>query len=208
MSVSPSAVPVQSGSAFVVPGEDLAAAKMRLFDTAVVMVHRLDAVEHRRRGELGLGQLTSLELIDVLMDLPADVPVPQRSLDVTSLHQLRRCQPGVVEFTGAQVVRRVVPAVMPIMAVVYAKKWDDGLIRASRFASYCQRTVVVPDLPENADEALAEASWYGIGVAVGPKAAPVTVLQPEVFAEWRPTPAWWRFAEVAYGQLLPAQVPG
>lgn len=62
--------------------------------------------------------------------------------------------------------------------------------------------LVVRELPPNADVALAEASWYGIGVAVGPQAAPTTVVEPEPIADWQPTAAWWHFCERVYLHTL------
>jgi hypothetical protein len=143
-----------------------------------------------------------MELLDVLMGLPSGESVPLSVVGPSNLRVLERAPDGVVDFTRRSVTRLVVPAVTPLLAVVYASHWHDGLVRASEFAAYCPRMFVARDLPENADEVLAEASWYGVGVAVGPRSAPMVVLEPEPLSDWRPTVAWWRFCERVYSHTL------
>ena len=201
MMLSSPAVPLKAGSALHVP-DGMAAAKVRLFETTVFLIHRMDHDEHRRRAARGLGAIGALDLLDLLMDLPARSSVPLSALSSARLRTLRRAPDGVVEVDGRTLTRLLVPVITPMMAVVCTNNWDDALTKASRFASYCQRMVVVPELPDNEQEALSEADWYGIGVAVGPKAQPSVVVEPERFDDWTPTPAWWRFCERAYEQVL------
>ncbi|MEO6086649.1 MAG: hypothetical protein ABIQ18_26400 [Umezawaea sp.] len=172
--------------------------KARIFGTTATIVHRRNVFEHERRRSAGLTDLRSMELLDVLMDLPADVAVPRRSMSRAVLRVLHRAPAGVVHIDGDSVTRLVSPAVTPVLAVVYASRWRDGLERASEFASYIPRMFVVSETPPNATEALAEASFYGIGVAVGPRSAPTTVLEPEPLPDWQPTTAWWWFCEQVY----------
>ncbi len=146
--------------------------------------------------------MDSMELLDALMGLPARAAVPLSSMSSSSLGVLRRSPRGIVRFTSSSVTRLAVPPVTPVLAIVHSARWRDGLERASRYAAYCPRMLVVRELPANADEALAEASWYGIGVAVGPRSAPTTVLEPEPLADWQPTVAWWRFCERVYRHML------
>ena len=143
-----------------------------------------------------------MELLDVLLDLPARVAVPLSSISPSRVRVLRRAPGAVVRVRPCSVTRLVEPVVVPLMAVVYAAQWRDGLVRASRFATYLPRMLVVRELPPNADVALAEASWYGIGVAVGPRSAPTTVVEPEPLADWQPTAAWWHFCERVYRHTL------
>ncbi|GAA0247219.1 hypothetical protein GCM10010492_53560 [Saccharothrix mutabilis subsp. mutabilis] len=157
--------------------------------------HRTDHRERERRRHAGLGHLDSLELLDVLMGLPPQVAVPLASIRRNDLNVLRRAPGGVVRFTGSSVTRLAVPVVTPVLAVVYAEQWRAGLERASEFAAYCPRMFVVRELPADTDGLLAEASWYGVGVAVGHGDAPTMVLEPEPLDDWQPTPAWWLFCE-------------
>ncbi|ALG10211.1 hypothetical protein AOZ06_27940 [Kibdelosporangium phytohabitans] len=172
---------------------------MRIFNTDATIVHTTHEGEHVRRQAIGLGHVNSLALLDVLMDLPVGTPVPISSVDTPNLRVLRKAPGGVVRVAGSAVTRLLMPVVTPVLAVVYASGWRDGLADASEFASYLPRMFVVDELPGNSDEALAEASWYGIGVAVGPPSAPAIVLEPEPLPDWQPTAAWWRFCERVYG---------
>lgn len=184
------------------PAEITSSTTVRIFDTSATIAHRTDDVEHDRRCEQGVGHVDSMELLDALMGLPARAAVPLSSMSSSSLGVLRRSPRGIVRFTSSSVTRLAVPPVTPVLAIVHSARWRDGLERASRYAAYCPRMLVVRELPANADEALAEASWYGIGVAVGPRSAPTTVLEPEPLADWQPTVAWWRFCERVYRHML------
>ncbi|MDI5979854.1 hypothetical protein [Amycolatopsis magusensis] len=191
-----SPIQVQPGTALDL--REAQSVRVRIFDTTAMIVHRRDDVEHERRRRTGLADLRSMELLDVLMDLPARVAVPRSSLSPAVLRVLHQAPAGVVRIDNESVTRLVSPAVTPVLAVVYASRWRDGLERASEFASYVPRMFVVPDMPPNAPEALAEASFYGVGVAVGPRSAPTTELEPEPLSDWQPTTAWWWFCEQVY----------
>ncbi|WP_143230814.1 hypothetical protein [Actinosynnema sp. ALI-1.44] len=171
---------------------------VRVFGTRATIVHSTHQAEHERRQAAGLRQVDNLELLDVLMDLPANAPVPVSSISGPDLRVLRKAPGGVVRFSATAVTRVLTPVLTPVLAVVYASQWRDGLADASEFASYLPRMFVIDELPANADEAIAEASWYGIGVAVGPPASPAIVLEPEPLPDWQPTVAWWRFCERVY----------
>jgi hypothetical protein len=173
-------------------------AQVRIFGTAATIVHRRNDVEHERRRRTGLTEVSSMELLDVLLDLPHEIAVPKTSLSPAVLRVLQRAPAGVAHVDSISVTRLASPAVTPVLAVVYASKWRDGLERASEFASYVPRMFVVPEPLSNSEEALAEASWYGVGVAVGPRAAPTMVLEPEPLADWQPTTGWWWFCEQVY----------
>ncbi|WP_156212834.1 hypothetical protein [Lentzea aerocolonigenes] len=189
-------VQVKSGTALNL--QDAHSARVRIFGTTATVVHRRDEAEHERRRRSGLADINSMELLDVLLDLPHEIAVPRSSLSSAVLRVLQRAPAGVVQIDSASVTRLTSPAVTPVLAVVYASKWRDGLERASEFASYIPRMFVVPEVPSNSEEALAEASWYGVGVAVGPRAAPTMVLEPEPLADWQPTTGWWWFCEQVY----------
>lgn len=200
--------PFMSGSAHLtVPGSVLTlegerSTTVRLFGATARITYRTDELEHARRCQSGLGHLNSMERLDILMDLPDGVGVPITSVGAASLSLLRSAPEGVVRFAASSVTRLVKPVVTPRLAVVRAREWRDGLERASRFAPYCPRLAVVPELPPDPAEALAEASFYGIGVAVGARSAPTVVLEPEPFHDWQPSVAWWHFTEQVYRHCL------
>jgi hypothetical protein len=179
-----------------------------MFGTTAAVTHRTDDREDDRRRQAGVGHLDSIELLNALMDLPPGPTVPLSLIRSSTLAVLRRAPEGVVRFTSSGVIRLATPPVTPLLAVVHSAQWRDGLERASRFAAYCPRMLVVRELPSNADEALAEASWYGIGVAVGPRSTPTTVLEPEPLADWQPTVAWWRFCERVYRHVVRVRTQG
>lgn len=177
---------------------DARSAKVRIFDTTATMVYRCNGAEQERRHNIGLSDLKSMELLDVLLDLPAGVAVPRSSLSSSVLRVLHRAPGGVVRMDNTSVTRLASPVVTPVLAIVYASRWREGLERATEFASYVPRMYVVPETPANSTEALAEASYYGVGVAVGPRSAPTIVLEPEPLLDWQPTTAWWWFCEQVY----------
>jgi hypothetical protein len=166
----------------------------------------VDAGEHHRRCRHAAGALRSLELLDVLFELPAREPVSLATLSSSSVRVVRSAPPGIVTFTDTAVVRQAIPVITPILAIVRtapggvtAARLRDGLEHASRFAAYCPRLLLTPRSPKTAtDELLAEASWAGIGVASGPLDAATVLVEPEPVAAWQPTPAWWYFTETVY----------
>lgn len=190
------------GSILTLTGERSRSTTVRLFGTTARVAYRTDEIEHARRRQAGLGHLDSMELLDILMDLPDGSGVPITLVGPAGLSLLRRASEGVVRFAVSSVTRLVKPVVTPQLAVVHAREWHDGLERASRFASYCPRLTVVPELPPDPAKALAEASFYGIGVAVGARSAPTVVLEPEPFLDWQPSVAWWHFSEQVYRHCL------
>lgn len=180
--------------------DDVQVTRARVLDTWAWIAFRSDRREARRRDTYALGAVLGWDLLDTLMDLPAGLPVPVSALTRPERRRLAGAAPGVVRISGRQVTRDLVPAVTPLLAIVTARNWADGLARASRFAPYCRRMVLGPGLPGQA-QVLGTAGRLGIGVAAraGPGLAEV-LLEPEPVPCWQPTTAWWRFCEVTYGQ--------
>jgi len=180
--------------------EDVQVTQALVLDTIVWIAFRYDQSEARRRAAYGLGPVLAWDLLDTIMDLPAGLPVPAAALARPARRRVFRAPPGVVRISDGQVIRDLVPAVTPLLAIITARDWAGGLARASRFAPYCRRMVVGPRLA-TAGEVLQTAGRLGIGVAVrrgGAQAAEV-LLEPEPVEDWQPTTAWWRFSEVIYG---------
>lgn len=181
--------------------EHVSVGRVRVFGTRVWMVYRRDAAEWQRRKRHNLDALVDLDLLDMLMDLPAGLPVPLRSLQSPERQLLSRVPPGALVRGGQSVTRLIVPPVTPLLAIVPDREWDRAAETASRFAVYCARMVLLPQMPQNANMMLSEASLYGIGVAAGDSHQAEVVLEPEPVTDLQPTPAWWAFSEKIYDQL-------
>jgi hypothetical protein len=184
---------------------DVQVARVLIFDTSAWIAFRYDQAEAARRAESGLGAVPAWDVLDTLMDLPAGLPVPVVALSQSARRRLGRAPAGVTHIDSGEVIRDLVPAVTPLLAVIIARDWASGLARASRFAPYCRRMVVGQELTGAGGEIVRTASRLGIGVAVrsGPGAADV-LLEPEPVTDWQPTTAWWRFCEVVYGHAARA----
>lgn len=173
----------------------------------------LDVAEHARREatETGPVPYDSMGLLDALMALPEGIEVPLRSLERQyDRRKVRSAAPaGAVDVFqgpgGLHVVRRAVRPLRVHLAVVSGPP-RPALDRASSFAPFCARAAFIRRHP--GDDYLFEASFYGIGVAVGLTSpttypdGPAALLAPEPWVSKRHTPAGWNFAETAYKQLL------
>lgn len=190
-----------SGAAPRAVGDDVQVTRARALGTRAWIAFRLDRQESRRRQAFGLGAVLSWELLDTLMELPAGLPVPVTALSWPARRRVARAAPGVARIAGGEVTRDLVPPVAPLLAIVTAGDWLEGLRRAARFAPYCRRLVVGPGRAGGV-QVLDTAAGLGIGVAVrsGPGRAEV-LAEPEPVPDWQPTTAWWRFCEVIYGQV-------
>jgi hypothetical protein len=89
----------------------LTTTRARIFGTTVTVLHRVDAGEHRRRQQHHTGVLRSLELLDVLFELPAHEAVPLASLTMPTVRVMRAAPPGTVKFTDTTVVRQAIPVI-------------------------------------------------------------------------------------------------
>lgn len=179
--------------------DDVQVTRAQVLDTWAWIAFRYDRPEAARRAACGLGPVLAWDLLDTLMELPAGLPVPAAALTQPARRRVCRAPVGVAHVSGGQVIRDLVPAVTPLLAIITARDWASGLTRASRFAPYCRRMVVGPRLPAGG-KVLQAAARLGIGVAVrgGPGATEV-LLEPQPVEDWQPTTAWWRFCEVIYG---------
>ena len=145
--------------------------------------------------------MESLAVLDALMELPEGLSVPISGLPQRDRQMLREMPRATVHIGEGFVTRLFAPAVTPLLAVVSGRGWSDGLERASRFAPYCARAVVVSALPQDEATALFNASFYGIGVFESDGHEATMVVSPEDLPDWQPSPAWWLFCERMYRQL-------
>jgi hypothetical protein len=149
-----------------------------------------------------------MDLLDLLLSLPRECPVPYGSLTGHERHLLRSLPTGSVETGNGKVIRRAVVPLTVELAAVRAYDWRRGLDQASLLAPFCSRAVVLERVPADADALLAEAAYYGVGVVVA-EAAEVRVLSdPEPFSRQSHKAAGWWFAEEIYAQVSGSAAAG
>jgi hypothetical protein len=75
-------------------------AVVRLFGAAASVAYRPDPTEIGRPAAAGLGAITQRDVLDVLMGLPAGLPVAAGSLTTRDQRILQRARYGAVERSG------------------------------------------------------------------------------------------------------------
>lgn len=191
------------------PDLDLAdtdAAQVSVKSDATI-VYRLNRGERQRRQAAGLTGVTRLDQLDLMMELPAGLPVPHTTLRTAERRMIQRLPDGCVEHTAAGVVRLLAPPLTVKVAVVTGRQWMPGLTRAGRFAPYCNRVLVLNGKPCGLTEKAIEADFWGIGLVVNAAIEPELVVAPTPFELHRHTPAGWAFAEEIYRQIIAQKVP-
>lgn len=159
-----------------------------------------DATEQTRRREFALGAVTSLALLDALLNLPLGVPTHRDDLAPYAREMLWRAPAGVVELDGAWVSRLLVPPLTVVAAVVRTVTWRRAIQHAGRFAPFTQRLLVFDRVP--APELTWEANVAGVGVWAVVDGETREVCRPEPFVRRYWKAAGWRFAEHAYAAWL------
>lgn len=160
----------------------------------------VDPVEDARRRTAGLGAVTDMVALTLLLALPAGFPVPVASLSVRDRRALRRLPAGAVEVSGGEVVRLAVKPLRAVLATVTGTCSQTALGKASSFAPFCARRVLTrvrPTMPET----LIEFDFYGVGITHrASDGSEETLVEPRPWRPMRHTPAGWRFIEQAYEQ--------
>jgi hypothetical protein len=183
----------------------------RIFIDARIMNHdvalRVSVVcdEHERRREAGIRAVLDREVLTTLSQLPTDVPCDPASLDEQSTACLRLCAPHMVSFGQDDTVTRKLVSPIKVLDVVVESgaKLRHAIDRASTFAPYARRSVVITGETSYSTEDLFEASLFGIGV-LDYAEDPITLLEPEPFRPGRYTASSWLFEEIAYSAYLAA----
>jgi len=197
----------RSAAGFTV-STDAQVALVRVLGRPTAVMYRSDAGESRRRRETGLVAITRMDLLDLLLSLPCERPVPCRSLTGRERRLLRSLPAGSIEIGNGTVIRRAVVPLTVELAAVRAYDWRRGLDQASLLAPFCSRAVVLERVPDDVDALLAEAAYYGVGVVVV-QAAEVRVLaDPEPFSRQGHKAAGWWFAEEIYAQVSGSAAAG
>jgi hypothetical protein len=163
----------------------------------------LDEHEHWRRRAAGLTTVCDRDSLRLLSCLPHGEAV--RVADLTDLErrELRRLPPSVAEIAGGRVTRLAFPPVTIRLAIVVDDVLDRGLDRASRFAPFAPRLLVLTRSPDDLACAQVEARFYGIGLAMAEADGVVMLADPEP-GKRSAGPVTWRVREEAYAAFLAA----
>lgn len=199
---------VRDASAVCV-GVQARAGLMDLQGTEALVFHRLDAVEVRRRRDAGAGRLDRLPELETLLQLPVGVPVAVRDLPAPVRAGILRLPAGAASVTTGsdrpdEVTRHAVRPLAVDLVVVRASGagWRSGLERASRFAPFCARALLLDSPVARRDDLLMEADFYGIGVLLAePGGRTQMVLQPEPYRPPCHTAGAWWFTEDVFTRL-------
>jgi hypothetical protein len=171
--------------------------------TDATIAYRLNRGEHQRRQAVGLTAVTRLDQLDLMMELPAGLPVLPRDTDWRMVKKLPH---GCVDITLGGVVRQILKPLDVRLALVTGQQWKPGMIRAGRFGAYCNRVLALTGKPRSLAEKAIEADFWGIGLIVNATAKPELVVAPTPFEQYRHTPAGWAFAEEIYRQVVAQKV--
>jgi hypothetical protein len=171
---------------------------MSLFGADALVCYRLDSREHARRRRAGVRDVSSADVLELMLGLPVGMPVPIASLTGRELAALRSVPPGVVSIRTGQVVRQAVAPVAVDLAVVAARSWRSGLDAAGRFTPFCARAMVLARRPTDIRQMCIEAEFYGVGVVVVDGGGAELLVEPVPFQRVRFTAASWRFLEDVY----------
>jgi hypothetical protein len=157
-----------------------------------------DRAEHSRRLQAGLGGVTSLLLIDALMNLPLRTPVHRSDLDPAMCQRLEGVPKGVVLCEGGWFTRLLTPPLTVVAVVVRARGWRESVSRIWPFAAFAQQILLLDEMPVRSSAFLWEAQLSGIGVWAKCDGELRELLAPEPFTRRYWKPAGWRFVERAY----------
>ncbi|REF00322.1 hypothetical protein [Thermomonospora umbrina] len=188
--------------ALAVDAANLSSAKVAAPLTKATIYYKPDTEEAARREATGLTAVTRLDWLDRLMNLPIGLPVPGDDLTKYDRRDFLRLPPGRVDLTLDGVVRRITRPLDVKLAVVTGRQWRPGLTRASRYASYCPRALVLTGSPKDLHDAAVTADLYGIGLVINACCEPELVVAPAPFEQYRHTPAGWAFLEEVHRQAV------
>lgn len=164
-----------------------------------------DHEEQARRRACALGAVTSLALLDVLLNLPHGEPVRLGDLSDHARELVLRAPAGVVALEGQWVRRLLVPPLTVVAAVVGPTRWRTAIRRVSTFQPFAQRLVEFDAVPS--PKLSWEAQVAGIGVWVRASEGTTVVCPPEPYVRRYWKAAGWRFAENAYQAATTATCP-
>lgn len=164
----------------------------------------IDAREHARRVNTGLGAVTGLTALEILLDLPLGYDVPLSSIASAALRRLESL-PGVakVDRSGG-VVHRLLTRPVIVVGVSTSLRpgcWRRALVRAATLRPAAPAWIDVEETPS--DEQLLEADLVGVGVR--DIATGWWLVAPAPIEHGPFKGARWRFEERAYSAWLEEQ---
>jgi len=175
---------------------------IRIDGASMLVGFELDVVEHERRTRLGLGALTSTELLHGLWLLPSGVPVPLGALPPNKVERLRAASHSAVE-TGIGLERLYSPPGV-VRSVAFVGRNADRLVQRSiRFTPIFQRIAVVVDGSKPLSPRVeCTAREWAVGI-VEVNSGTATCALPAGPAETGvPSVYRWWMAELAYESWL------
>lgn len=174
----------------VIPAPHMPAARLHL---------TLDPAEHQRRTLAGAGPVLDPGVLDLLLGLPAGIPVALADLTDRERKTARRLPKGAATLAAGEVTRLAVRPCTVHLATVHAPTVSKAaLTRAERFAPFCARAVLATHRPHT-PETLIEADYWGIGIIwQRPDGEQEVLVEPRPWRLMRHSPAGWRFVEHAY----------
>lgn len=167
----------------------------------------LDEHEHQRRRTAGLTTICDGDALRLLSRLPHGEAVRVADLTETERRSLRRLPRSAAEVAGGRVTRLALPPVTLRLAIVMDDAVDRGLDRASRFAPFAPRLLVLTGPTVDLAFAEVEARFYGIGLAAAGADGMVMLADPEP-PRRAAGPVTWRVREEAYAAFLAASEAG
>lgn len=189
-------------------------ARVRVRGVDAILEIEFDADELRRRGFRPAPE-TKLDAYNILARMPVGTPQHKAMFSGYEWRALMRTEWAVridVARNGETFATRTArPPVTIRRASVVGRSWAAALGKATRFAPYCERRIVLQRLPGDDVLLKLEASYLGVGVAVAadaPHSSPGGVALESVvpaapFLPLKFTGAAWKFAETVFGQIQP-----
>jgi hypothetical protein len=179
----------------------------RLLGVDAYLLMALDEHEHHRRRAAGLTTICDPAVLRLLSRLPHGEAVRAADLTETERRDLGRLPRGAASITGSTVTRLALQPVAIRLAIVTDDVVDRGLDRASRFAPFAPRLLVLTGPTDDLVFAEAEARFYGIGLAVAHADGVAMLADPEP-PRRAAGPVTWRVREEAYAVFLAAAQAG
>jgi hypothetical protein len=176
-------------------------AVVQVLGTRGLLRYRLDRSEHERRRRTQLGAILNPEVLNLLLSLPVDIPVPTTSLTPLERSALRLTPSGAVATDAGEVTRHAVHPLAVDLAVVSAERWRTGLEVAGRFAPFCSRVLMLRSRPTDVEDLRAQANFYGIGAVIAHSTDLEVLVVPRPFQRRRFTATGWQFVEEVYQQI-------
>ncbi|WP_329581827.1 hypothetical protein OG500_19035 [Kitasatospora sp. NBC_01250] len=197
--------PMEMVSAAAAPGtllpDESQVGAVTLLGTHAVVAYRRDVQECQRRHEARTGVLGRSDVLDLLMSLPVNAPVPVASLTEAERRTLKAVPRGAVVRSSGMVTRQVIQPLRVDLAVVPGRGWETAMEKAERFTPFCTRAVLVEGALRRKDDAVMQADFYGIGLLVAVGDEVDVLVPPRPFVRRRHSAAAWRFVEEVHRQL-------